>query len=769
MKDEFSINDVTRKRSRKSVDDSGLDELRDTDHGETAWALNEDGSTAGKAEPDIKASDDDMPIFPPIPGLGDEEEQGKPSSIDIIRLLRGVWARRNLVLGVAGVITLLFLALAFTLLHHTWKANVVLIKRDQLDQFQVGRFGTPFKQQKYSLKTMLDTLKLPSVLTETISKSEIEVPLRTLSQQIGVNLGKESNIFSISVTWDDPRLAAKIANKLAESFIERNLGMRRSDAMQVYGYYGAQLASAEENSRKIYAQLLEFQETHEVVDLDSQMQVLLVKVADLEVEYRTLKAEVEVDQLALQRLQEKIKVTPDLVVSASFYRNPLQQKLSELEWQLEQARGRYTDKNPKVADLIEQVNTVKKLIKEGKDEATQEQTYAANAIKQEFEIKSYELEAQIKLKNAQVDSLKNSLDIINGKLSTMTTKQKEYFQLTAERDSINGVIEHLRNRVEEARVIMLSGKGDFDIVEQARIPDQPESSGRKVMVLAGGVLGGGAGLLLALLLEFLSPLVRTRREVIGITEVEKVFEFQHVPSHEQDVIDVKEPGEKVVSVFRRIVNDLLSGLSEDSLQSVAFVSAERGSGRSLVVTNMAQAMSLKEERCLLVDADLARGAGTTLAEYYEADVERQGLLSVLKSESKLTSAIVETQSPNVSLLPLNSQESQDDEHASLLLGSRRMSNIVVTLRKFNGHVFYDLPPLVEYETAYEAAAKIGKAIVVVRSGVCHKRDIKSIVERLRASDVEVLAVLLTDVPANLMQSRIQFEEKTRKMTRQESF
>ncbi len=760
MTDEFSINDVNRKRSRKQGD--GIDDLRNIDPGEAAWDLDEKDKISTKVEKNTAA--DEIPLFPPMPGFGDEEEPAKPSSLDLMRLLRGVWPRRNMVIIVTVVTTFLFTGLALTLLHHKWTANVVLIKRESLDQFQIGSGGTPYKQQNYSLKTMLDTLKLPSVLIETIAKSGIQASPRILSSAIGLNIGKESNIFTVTVTWDDARVAANIANNLVAAFIESNVSMRRSDAMEVYEYYGAQLANAEASFKKFYDALVEFQEEYGVINFDSQTEVLLSKVADLDIEYRTLRAELEVDHQALQRLLNTLKDTPEMVVGASIYRNPLKNKLNDLEWQLEQARGRYTDKNPKVTDLLEQVESLQKMIEEGKDETTPEQTMSINTVKQDLELRKIELEDAIKLKQARVDSVKFSLDSINEKLSTMTAKQKEYFQLKAEKDAVSGVIDNLRNRVEEARVIMLSGKGDFELVEPATPPEEPQSSGRKLMVIAGFVLGGGGGLFIALLLEFFSPLVRTRKEVIGITQLNSVFEVQHVPQLEQDIIEFSQPDENIAKVFRRLVNDLMTSVKSESLQSVAFVSADRSSGRSMVLTNMAQAFSLKEQRCLLVDADVAQGAGTSLADYYEVADTDAGLMAVLGQNHKLSGNIITTDTPKILLMPTAVHLSSGG-FAEQLLGSRRMAGLIEALRKFQGYVFYDLPPLVKFETAYEAAAEIGYAILVVRSGICHKREIQAVVERLKASNVEILAAIVTDVPAQLMSGRLQFPEVKIKRTK----
>ncbi len=161
-----------------------------------------------------------------------------------MRFLRGIWNRKWLVAGIALVISAGFLGVAMTMIHSKWEAVVALIMRTQQDQFSLGA-GQAYKPQQYNLKTLLDTLKLPSSLQEVLENTGIKVLPRTpLAGAIEVIVGKDSNIFQIKVTWDNAKAAAALANQVAAAFVERSRTIRRQDAEETFTSCGAQLDEA---------------------------------------------------------------------------------------------------------------------------------------------------------------------------------------------------------------------------------------------------------------------------------------------------------------------------------------------------------------------------------------------------------------------------------------------------------------------------------------------------------------------------------------------
>ena len=352
MTEEISIR-ASRARHGADIDDPSA-EKEAVGHadtiGETAWNLDD-------PVPDTSTNEqksEEPPPLPPFPGLGgaDQEEEAGPG-LDINRFVRGVWKRRWLAAGIAGVIVLLSGVLAFTLLSKNWEAAAVLILRTHQDKFALGS-STPFKPQEYNLKTMLDTVKLPTTLDAVMRATGVSVLRRTLAAAIDVSPGKDSNMFQVKVIWEDPKTAVSIANQVASMLIERSRTMRRKDAEDAYEYYSAQLDETRVTRRTVNADMQRFQADTKASDFDTEIKVLIEELAQLEAEYNTKVAEIEAMRSAEERLERLIGEQPEMVVLSTIYRSPLKQRLTEYEWQLQEALSRYTAENPKVVKLGQQ-------------------------------------------------------------------------------------------------------------------------------------------------------------------------------------------------------------------------------------------------------------------------------------------------------------------------------------------------------------------------------------------------------------------------------
>ena len=190
--------------------------------GESAWSLDHPATTEKRA-----AENAEGPApFPPFPGLEDIDQEQQPDrDLDIKRYVRGIWKRRWLVTAIALVSIFLSVLIALTL-DRKWEAAAVLLLRTHQDKFALGS-STPFKPQEFNLKTLLDTVRLPSTLDAVMKATNVSVMRRTLAAAINVTPGKDSNILQVKAVWNDPGTAAAIANQVASFLITRSSTLRR--------------------------------------------------------------------------------------------------------------------------------------------------------------------------------------------------------------------------------------------------------------------------------------------------------------------------------------------------------------------------------------------------------------------------------------------------------------------------------------------------------------------------------------------------------------
>ncbi|WP_462320480.1 Wzz/FepE/Etk N-terminal domain-containing protein [Halochromatium sp.] len=222
---------------RQSADHPG-NRHHDRQLSSTDWSL----KTAEEPALDADEASDRLGLSP-VSERRDAENKGRSNpSLDLMRLARGLWHRKWLV----TLIILASVVLSFLMVQampHEWRATTTLMTSNSEAVPQEADARRP-EPQHYMLQTFVDTIKLPTSLDETMRRAGISVMRSTLASAISIQLDNASTLLSISVTWDDPRMAARIASTVAELFLENSSEIRFRRIKERYNEYNAQLREA---------------------------------------------------------------------------------------------------------------------------------------------------------------------------------------------------------------------------------------------------------------------------------------------------------------------------------------------------------------------------------------------------------------------------------------------------------------------------------------------------------------------------------------------
>jgi Mrp family chromosome partitioning ATPase/capsular polysaccharide biosynthesis protein len=679
--------------------------------------------------------------FRDLVSMLDDTGNEETIKLDFKRLFWGMWQRRVAVIVSTVIATTLGVAFALLFLHPTWEGRTTLLKKDQQDEFRVGRYGLPFRPQEYAFKTLLDTLLLPGTLEQAMKRTGIYMPSNEFASLVEVYMGKESKAFTISVLWNDPEVATELTNNLAEVFMERNRDLRRKEIEENLVSYRKRLDSANFRASIAGDELLEFKAKNEISDINMQLIVLLEKRQDVEVKVRELEGEFEAKTEQIKRLNMNIESEPKMIVQSSYFVNPMAKNLSRLEWELAQTRGRYTVDNPKVKDLLQRIDKIKTIISDGKDGQTASETLASNPLKQELVVTQYRIQGEVLSVETRLLSLKALLIELTDRISQLTQMRKEYEALASKRGAALNLHTDLRERVDSLNVLLTGSLGDFELLEVAKLPDQHNSSGRKLLVIGMTLVAFFLSIATALLIEVLNIKIRTLKDLTFLGDFNLTAEFE---SCQFPQVEPGAPTSPNALQFRRFANDLQIAMDQLSDKRIAFLSVEGGSGATVTAINTTIGMYHKGEQVTLVDADLRESSRGVLLQNQEIKT-LPSLFSLLNTEETLA----KNQEYPVSLVPAASK-GQRSETSVLAIGGQRMTQVRTQLEALSHYTFYNLPPVLTEEAGFEALKQIGTAVIVVRSGQSSRKDIEQTLQRMQHHGISVIAGVITDVPRELM-------------------
>jgi capsular exopolysaccharide synthesis family protein len=166
--------------------------------------------------------------------------------------------------------------------------------------------------------------------------------------------------------------------------------------------------------------------------------------------------------------------------------------------------------------------------------------------------------------------------------------------------------------------------------------------------------------------------------------------------------------------FRTTLTSILfSRKNGERPRVLVLTSASPKEGKTTVVSNLSIAVAEINQRVLVIDADMRR---PRLHGVFNVD-NKLGLSNLLMEASPLTAAQVEaacapTQVSRLFVLPSGSSRT----HASSLLHSERLSELLKLAREQFDTVIIDTPPMVNIADARMLARHADALILIVRSG-----------------------------------------------------
>lgn len=175
------------------------------------------------------------------------------------------------------------------------------------------------------------------------------------------------------------------------------------------------------------------------------------------------------------------------------------------------------------------------------------------------------------------------------------------------------------------------------------------------------------------------------------------------------------------------------------IRKIMIVSSEPNEGKSFIAMHLWRQMAITGERSILIDADMRN---STMVNSYqisrEDGKELWGLSHYLSDNKKLEDCVLNSPIPGGDLLP----NVNNIVNPSMLLDSRRFSELLDFLAARYRYVFLDVPPLGLVSDAEKIGSLCDGAILVVRSGVTSKGLVRSSAAQLERAECPILGVVL---------------------------
>ena len=600
--------------------------------------------------------------------------------------------------------------------------------------------------------TQLNLMQSSGLIKKAVDKLKPDYPDITIGEiksalVLNQIRNKEDNlatkIFQVEYTDTDPEKTQKILTAIRQVYVEYNKQQQDSRLQKGLQIIREQLSKASDEVNAAEANLQRFRKNQNLIDPETQAKAIETALNNIALERQTARSQYE-EALARQKsLEEQLNRSPQnaLVSSRLSQSTRYQGLLNEIqktELALAQQRLRFTDENPGVQNLKEQLKSQKTLLQQEVGRTLGGLPGAALASGQSL-LEQGQL-GQIDLSLAgQLVETQTTIVALSARDQTLAQKENElrvelkrfppllayYNRMLPQLQFSRERLEQLLRAEQQLRQELSKGGFNWEVVED---PQKGARLGPNLQqnLLLGAVVGLMLGGIAAFVREASDDAVHTTAELEKQIALPLLGTTPKLPPARTRESMIKLPfgkpevlapwtiqvlqspprWESLDLIYKNI--ELLNSVA--SLKSLMITSALPDEGKSALALGLAMSAARLHKRVLLIDANLREPSLHTQLNL----PNEQGLSSLLASDVTLPNQISVQYSGSAYIDILTAGPTPAD--SANLLSSPRMMQLMATFEENYDLVLVDASPVLGLVDAMLTASSCRSVVLVASIG-----------------------------------------------------
>jgi uncharacterized protein involved in exopolysaccharide biosynthesis len=476
------------------------------------------------------------------------------------------------------------------------------------------------------------------------SDREVDSIIAAFSRHLAVDVLGLSTSISVSFSSRDPEKAARIANAVADIYVEDQLAQKRRATEETASWLAERISVLAQQAQTAEAQAEQFKSANHLTEAADGTPLIEAQIAALNTELVAARADLSQKEATRARVAALAAAgnTSELSqVVASPLIVQLRTQEAELIRQQAALATRYGPRNPKLIAIQTQHRDLD------------------DKISAETERITASLESDAAVSRTSVGSLATALSQAERDAQSQNLMRVKLRAMEANAASTRSTYDSFVTRLRETQGQEGIVAPDSHVISRAPLPLTPNGPGKLMLIGAALPLGLLLGLIAALFVERMSqPVARYAPASPGIPAQAPsparpapawfspplVGDVPNTTDRNASNLIVDWPG----SGFGIAVRQLLQRIARPGMsRTVVVTSADPRSANSTVAASLVRAAALSGQRALLIDADLRRPvAGVAMG----LQPPGAGLIEVLGGRAPLAKAVQIDPRSNASVL-----------------------------------------------------------------------------------------------------------------------
>jgi succinoglycan biosynthesis transport protein ExoP len=556
------------------------------------------------------------------------------------------------------------------------------------------------------------------------------------SDSMDVRPVRRSNLVEVAFYSEDPKLAARVANQLANDYIEQNLQVKWDETIKASNWLQGQISNLKSKLEKDEDELQAYAQANSILFVEEKKNLVNERLTQLQAEFTKAQA-ARFQKESLYVLVQTGKVQDLPGFSSNRLIQDLAVSLAALEREYSDLTATVKPEYPRAVALKKQIDTIKGALDREKlalsqnivDEyqsAAANEKYLADALEQQKKVVN-----EIAEKSIQYNILKREVD---------TTKQ---------------LYDGLLQRLKEAQVSAGLKASNIRIVDSAEVPEDPVRPRVLLNLAVGLVLGTGLGIGLAFFGEYLDNTIKTPDQVEKLLRLPALgvlpsfMRGMPARTDEADSLSITSPNQPAgvapaiqtnpafQEAYRSLRTSIL--LSANPVpKTILITSALPGEGKTTTTVNLGATLASLGNRVVIIDCDMRRPSC-----HRSTGVQNKpGFVQCLTGHVTLPEAILPVPGvANLSVIPCGPIPPNPAE----VLSSPVTMEMLRRLREQFEYVLVDSPPLLSVADSRILATATDAVVLVVRAFSTPYDAVRRARALLYGAGARILGVALNDV------------------------
>ena len=618
--------------------------------------------------------------------------------------------------------------------------------------FRVAPAGSPSRWQRWFGQTSAEARVVP---TDTLSVNDEEGDLSQADMaeatrlapyvaviQLGLKAEpvkevrlpiKETRLIDLTFGYSNPHLAAKIVNKIAETFVRSNIERKTDNNKSTSDILQQRITDLQTQIKQQETQLLEYAKNHQILSLDAAQNTVVERLTNLNRQLLEAENERKVAEAAYQAALAP--GAADALASGNAREaNETETRLSQLLQRRAQLLVDFTAQWPEVKEIDNQIAALEKQL-------LQTRSRASNVV-------LTNLGTHYRQTTARERALRGSFNQQRAETLAQNEAAVNYRILQQEIETNRGLLEGMLQRSKENEAALAGMRNNIHVNDYAVIPTAPVGPKRLLFTGVAFAFALLIGIGIAVFLGYLDDSFRSTedlertlnlRALAAIPSTNGKRLSASLGANDQELL--LEPADPLPfrEAYRQLRTSMLLSARHTGLKSMLVTSSVPGEGRTMIAVNTALSLARTGALVLIIDGDLRKPSLHTV---FDLD-NQNGLTSLLADgfDERDPLRFVQHSERRVGVLT----SGPVFEDSAELLGTDQMRKLVESLERIYDYIIIDSPPIGYFTDAVLISSLVDRVVLVVDSYKSTRETVRRSYQLLQDAGAPTLGMVLNNV------------------------